>query len=129
MDEREVIITNKNKLEAKHVSHEPYEYYKYEVTKGAGLSQCYAAIYEIPPGKTNIPYHYHLKNEEVFYIISGRGEVETADGPKAISAGDVMVCPPTEKGAHKITNTSDTEKLVYIDFDTIEPARGGLLPA
>ena len=120
MDEREIILTNKKRIDAKHVCvHEPYEYFKYEVTKDAGLEQCYAAIYEIPPKKSNIPYHYHLKNEEVFYIISGEGVVETFDGYKAVSAGDVMVCPPAEKGAHRITNTSDTDKLVYIDFDTM----------
>ncbi len=120
MDERAIIITNKNNLEARHVCrHEPYEFFKYEATRGAGLRQCYAAIYEIPPGKTNYPYHYHLKNEEIFYIISGEGMVETADGPKKIAAGDIMICPPTARGAHRITNTSDSEKLVYIDFDTM----------
>lgn len=35
-----------------------------------------------------------------------------------IKAGDVIVCPPTENGAHKIINTSETKILKYIDFDT-----------
>lgn len=29
------------------------------------------------------------------------------------------MCPPTEKSAHKIINTSKNEILKYIDFDTI----------
>ncbi len=29
-----------------------------------------------------------------------------------------MFFPPNEKGAHKLTNTSDSELLVYLDFDT-----------
>ncbi len=120
MNGKEFKITNIAKMEAKHVyGHEPYEYYKYEATKDVGLSQCYAAVYEIPPNKTNIPYHYHLKNEEIFYIISGKGVVETASGDRAIAAGDILICPTGDGGAHEITNTSDAENLVYIDFDTM----------
>lgn len=50
----------------------PYEYNKYQVVKPNKESQISVSIYEIPPQKSNYPYHYHLKSEEVFYIISGR---------------------------------------------------------
>ncbi len=120
MDNREIKITNKKLIEPKHKNEqEPYEYYKYEVTKRSPESQCYVAIYEIPPQKANYPYHYHLKNEEVFYIISGNGILETPNGNKTISAGDIIVCPPSEKGAHRIINSSKTEMLVYLDCDTV----------
>jgi uncharacterized cupin superfamily protein len=120
MNNREIQITNKNLIEPTHKSeHEPYEYYKYEVTKRSKDSQCYVAIYEIPPQKASYPYHYHLKNEEIFYIISGNGILETPSGNKPISAGDIVVCPPLEKGAHKIINSSHSEMLVYLDCDTL----------
>lgn len=120
MNNREIQITNKNLIEPKHKSeYEPYEYYKYEVTTRSKESQCYVAIYEIPPQKANYPYHYHLKSEEVFYIISGNGILETPNGNKTISAGDIIVCPPSEKGAHRIINSSQTEMLIYLDFDTV----------
>lgn len=120
MSNREIQITNKNLINPQHkCEHEPYEYYKYEVTKRSAENQCYIAIYEIPPQKANYPYHYHLKNEEVFYIISGSGVLETPDGVRNISAGDIVVCPPSDKGAHKIINNSEAEKLVYLDFDTV----------
>lgn len=113
-------ITNKNLIKPKHKNeHEPYEYYKYEVTQRSKDKQCYVAIYEIPPQKASYPYHYHLKNEEVFYIISGNGILETPDGNKLISAGDIIVCPTSDKGAHKIINSSETEMLVYLDCDTV----------
>ena len=52
MDNCKIQITNKNLIEPKHKNeHEPYEYYKYEVTKGNKNSQCSIAIYEIPPQK------------------------------------------------------------------------------
>lgn len=120
MNNCEIQITNKTMIEPTHKSeHEPYEYYKYEVTKRSKNSQCYVAIYEIPPQKANYPYHYHLKNEEIFYIISGTGILETPDGNKPISPGDIIVCPPSEKGTHRIINSSQNEKLVYLDCDTV----------
>lgn len=120
MDSHEIQIINKNNIKPKHkCEHEPYEYYKYEVTKKSQESQSCVAVYEIPPQKANYPYHYHLKNEEIFYIISGNGILQTPDGEKAISAGDIIVCPPLEKGAHRIINSSQTEMLVYLDCDTV----------
>lgn len=120
MYSREIQITNKNLIKPKHkCEHEPYEYNKYEVTGQGNENQSYVAIYEIPPKKANYPYHYHLKNEEVFYIISGNGILETHSGNKSISVGDIIVCPPSEKGAHKIINSSQTEMLVYFSCDTV----------
>ncbi|MBE6054215.1 MAG: cupin domain-containing protein [Clostridium sartagoforme] len=116
----EIKITNKNLINPKHQNeHDPYEYYKYEVTNPNKDSKCKVAIYEIPPKKANYPYHYHLQTEEIFYILSGTGILVTPNGDKEISSGDIIVCPPLEKGAHKIINSSETEMLVYIDFDTV----------
>lgn len=98
--------------------HEPYAYSKREVTSRNDFEQCYVAVYEIPPKKSNYPLHYHTANTEVFYIIQGKGILVTTDGQKAIKKGDFIVCPPTERSAHKIINTSENEILNYIDFDT-----------
>ena len=35
-----------------------------------------------------------------------------------VSAGDFLFFPADEKGAHKLTNISETEGLIYLDFDT-----------
>jgi len=125
---QKIIITNKNKITPKHQNeHEKYEYYKYEVTDSRHKyevsgpnegNQTVAAFYELPPGKSGYPFHYHTTNEEVFYIISGVGILETFDEKYKISAGDIIVCPVGKNGAHKITNASETENLVYLDVDT-----------
>lgn len=120
MNKPEIKITNKNLIESNHkCKNERYEYYKYKVTDENEESQLSVAIYEIPPQKASYPYHYHHKNEEVFYIISGEGILETPNGNKTISAGDIIFCPSSEMGAHKIINSSDTEMLVYLDCDSI----------
>lgn len=115
----EIFITKKENLKVIHkAEHEPYEYNKYEITSRQEFDQCYVAIYEIPPQKCNYPYHYHTENTEVFYIISGQGILETPSGIRSITAGDIVVCPPSENSAHRIKNTSETEVLTYVDYDT-----------
>ena len=39
--------------------------------------------------------------------------------PLVVKAGDVITFPTGKDGAHVIRNGSDTEKLIYIDFDTV----------
>ena len=123
-----IIITSMNKIAPKHQSeHEQYEYYKYEVTDSKEKfevrspnegNQTVVAFYTLPPGKSNYPFHYHTTNEEVFYIISGSGILETFDSKQPITTGDIIVFPIGKNGAHKITNSSETENLVYLDVDT-----------
>ena len=110
----EIIITNREKMEPKHHEHNQYHYTKHEVAWG----QMVTAFYTLPPGKSNYPFHYHTANEEVFYVISGNGILETFEEKRPVTAGDVIVCPAGKEGAHKITNTSETEELVYLDVDT-----------
>ena len=91
-------------LPAKH-KHEQdsYEYVRKKFVARGEAASTLVSIYEIPPMKSAYPYHYHLKDEETFYIISG----------------ELLFFPAGSGGAHKLTNTSATEKLVYIDFDVI----------
>ena len=117
----EIKVENIENLTPKHINrHENYEYIKRDfVKKWTGDCEgCVVIIYEIPPKKSNYPYHYHNSKEEVFYIISGEGLLRTPEGERKVKAGDIMFFPAGEKGAHKLTNTSDNENLKYIDFDT-----------
>lgn len=98
--------------------HPGYEYYKREVVKGEQGHQCSVCITEIPPGKSAYPYHYHARNEETFYIVKGVGTLRTPTGERTVGEGDLIFFPASEKGAHKLTNASDTEPLVYLDIDT-----------
>lgn len=129
MEKNRILITNAEKLESEHQNDNgKYEYYRKPVLSGESGDKCNVSIYEIPPGKSAWPYHYHYQSEEVFYIISGKGILRTPDGEVEITAGDILAFPPGEKGAHKITNTSDNEKLVYIDFDTYHAVDLSFMP-
>lgn len=112
-----IIITKKSNITPEHENErEPFEYYKYKINERG--NQCYVCLYEIPPMKAAYPYHYHTANTEVFYIISGAGIIKTPEGDREITAGDVIVCPPDRRGAHKVINTSENEPLCYLDCAT-----------
>lgn len=98
--------------------HDGYEYFKRELVPKGNAQQCAISVYQIPPGKSAYPYHYHTENEEAFYIIRGSGILKTPTEDKEVFAGDFLFFPANEKGAHKLTNISKTEILEYIDFDT-----------
>ena len=116
---QDIIFTNKDQIVPKHENrHNPYEYFKYEITKRDINNQCYICFYDIPPKKTAYPYHYHMANTEVFYIISGHGLFITPEGEREVSSGDIIVLGRGPNGAHKIVNTSETEVLTYLDCDT-----------
>lgn len=105
-----------------------YEYERRKFIPFGAAKQCIVSIYEVPPKKAAYPYHYHCKNEETFYIISGTGMLKTPEGERKVTAGDLLFFPADESGAHKLTNLSDTEKLIYIDFDTINDLDVAIYP-
>lgn len=66
-----IILTNREKLEELHkVGNEIYEYSKFNPVIEGINGECSVAIYDIPPGKSNYPYHYHEQDTEIFYIIA-----------------------------------------------------------
>ena len=99
--------------------HDGYEYYRKKFIPFGGAKNSLVSVYEIPPHKSAYPYHFHHNNEETFYILSGEGVLRTPDGERVVSAGEFLFFPTGPAGAHKLTNSSDTENLVYIDFDVV----------
>jgi len=99
--------------------HDGYEYFRRKFIPYGGAEHTLVSIYEIPPGKSAYPYHYHHKNEETFYILSGEGILRTPEGERKVTAGEFLFFPTGPEGAHKITNTSESELLVYLDFDVV----------
>lgn len=99
--------------------HDGYEYFRRKFIPYGESEHTVASVYEIPPGKSAYPYHYHHKNEETFYILSGEGLLKTPEGERKVKAGELLFFPTGPEGAHKITNTSDAEMLVYLDFDVV----------
>lgn len=116
-------------LEVSHKrDHEGYEYYRRKFVARGAAESTLVTVYEVPPLKSAYPYHYHHKDEETFYILSGRGILKTPVGERQVGAGELLFFPAGAAGAHKLTNCSDTENLVYIDFDVIHDLDAAVYP-
>ncbi len=67
----------------------------------------------LPPGRTACPFHYHQKEDEVFFILSGRGWLRYGEQLSELRPGDCVSCPAGTGKAHQIANPFD-EDLVYL---------------
>jgi uncharacterized cupin superfamily protein len=70
--------------------------------KGIGCS-----FYEIDPGKTAFPFHWHLANEEALLVVSGTGTLRLGGEEIAIRAGDYVALLVGLDHAHQLTNTGN----------------------
>lgn len=74
----------------------------------------------IPPRTTSCPFHHHTLEDEVFFILSGRGVLRYGDELFELSPGDCVSCPAGTGVAHQIANPHD-EDLVYLAIGPHEP--------
>jgi uncharacterized cupin superfamily protein len=76
----------------------------------------------VPPGKRSCPFHSHRGEEEMFFIVNGRGTLRYGSETRKIRAGDVICCPTGGPDtAHQIVNDSDAD-LAYLSVSTMMPA-------
>ncbi len=115
---KNLIVKNVNQIEAQKINRDGNEFTVKTIIPNEDTDKLRANFVELEPGNYAYGFHYHEANEEVFYIISGSGAVRTHDGEVPVKAGDVIGFPAGAKGSHVISNISETEKLVYIDFGT-----------
>ena len=108
--------------------HPGYEYFRRKFVQFGEAENTQVGIYEVPPGKAAYPYHFHYKTEETFYIISGVGLLRTPEGERQVSAGELIFFPAGPTGAHKLTNISGEENLVYLDFDVTHDLDAAVYP-
>lgn len=124
-----ILHSNITDLPAKHKAlHEGYEYTRRNFVPRGQAEGTLVTVYEVPPQKAAYPYHYHLTDEETYYILSGEGLLKTPEGERRVSAGELLFFPAGSEGAHKLTNTSLTEPLVYIDFDVTHDLDAAIYP-
>ena len=105
-----------------------YGFTRKEFIRRGEASETLVSIYEIPPGQCAVRCRCHLKDEETCSILSGEGLLKAPEGERAVRPGDLLFFPAGDEGAHKLTNTSATEKLVYIDFDVIHDLDAAIYP-
>ena len=115
---KNLILKNLNTIEPQKINRPGTEFFVKPIIPQEDVSKIRANFVEVEPGHFAYSYHYHEANEEVFYIISGKGTVTTPEGKIEVKAGDVIGFPTGEKGTHVMMNESKDEKLIYIDIGT-----------
>jgi uncharacterized cupin superfamily protein len=63
-------------------------------------------VYELLPGQTQCPYHFHHGNDEILVVLDGNPTLRTPDGERELQAGDAVSFPAGKDGAHQVCNRS-----------------------
>ena len=70
---------------------------------GATLS---SAIWELDPGATQAPYHFHHGGEELLIVLRGTPTLRSPEGERELKEGEVVHFPRGPEGAHQLSNRS-----------------------
>ncbi len=91
-----------------------YRYRSATLGRAAGAERLGATLYELPPGEAPWPIHYHLANEEMLVVLSGRPSIRTENDERELDEGALVTRPADERGAFQIVNRTDQTVRVLI---------------
>jgi uncharacterized cupin superfamily protein len=87
------------------------------VGAAAGCERLGLGVFEIPPGKRNLPYHAHFGIEELLIVLGGHPTLRTPEGERELIEGEVVAFLPGRDGAHQLINATD-EPVRYLMVST-----------
>lgn len=90
------------------------------IGRQVGSERVGASLWELPAGEAAYPYHYHLAEEELLIVLSGRPSLRTPDGWRELEEGEVVSFPVGEPGAHQIVNNTD-ESVRFLAVSNQQP--------
>ncbi len=70
----------------------------------AGGRSLGCSLYELEPGKTSFPFHFHSALEEGIYILEGTGTLRIGKETVDLGPGDYVAFPPGPDHAHALTS-------------------------
>ena len=99
-----------------------FRYRRKSFTAVAEMRQLGASLYELGPGASAFPRHYHCANEEAIYVLEGEGVLSIGAAEEVLmGAGDFAALPRGSEYAHRLRNSGE-QPLRYLCFSTmIEP--------
>ncbi len=78
-----------------------------------GASKVGVGFLELPPGSNTKPAHWHTKEEEHLYVLSGRATLHLGARQFELRPGSFVCFPAGQAEAHYLDNTG-TEPFTYI---------------
>lgn len=88
--------------------------------KSCGSKALGCSWYEVAPGRSAFPHHFHCANEEALFILEGKGQMRLGEEKVYVEQGDYIAFPVGPACAHSLKNTG-TEPLRYLCFSTTIP--------
>lgn len=77
-----------------------------QLGQAAGGEDIGASLYELEPGSTSWPLHYHTGNAEAVYVLSGTGTLRRGEAGEDVNLapGEYVALPADPSGAHQVVN-------------------------
>ncbi|HEY3594277.1 MAG TPA: cupin domain-containing protein [Polyangiaceae bacterium] len=75
------------------------------LSRASGGKSVGCSWYEVAPGKSAYPAHYHCALEESIYILEGQGTMRIGNDRVEVRAGDYIAFPIGPDHAHRLFNT------------------------
>lgn len=79
------------------------------------------SLYELPPGQTQGPYHFHHGADELLLVLAGRPTLRTPDGERELAPGDLAHFPAGPAGAHQVWNRGGGPARYVIAATAVSP--------
>ena|SRR3989338_720057 len=119
MGKRHRNVTNISEVEPRVVSKgKKFGFTGKRLGQASGAVSLGCGYFEVEPGKTAFPNHYHCANEEGIYIIEGQGEARIGKDTVSVRQGDYIAYLPGPDFAHSLKNTGKGP-LKYICISTM----------
>lgn len=77
-------------------------------------------VTRMPPGRVGCPFHSHMLEDEIFYVLSGTGTLRYQEELYPLRPGDCISVPASTGEAFQIANTG-AEELVYLGIGPNDP--------
>jgi uncharacterized cupin superfamily protein len=91
------------------------------LTDEGGLIQFGAHVQTLQPGPRSSDRHWHEKEDELLYMLSGEATVIEEDGPHTLGPGDAACWPAGSANGHQVVNRSEAPCTYLIFGSGVEP--------
>ncbi len=93
---------------------EGFRYRRARLGRQAGGEWLGTSLYEVEPGQSTFPYHWHLANEEMLIALDEGLSLRSHEGWRRLERGEVVACPRGSGGAHQVLNAGDAVARILI---------------
>ena len=90
------------------------------IGRQVGSEKIGLSLWDLPPGQAAYPYHWHIAEEELVVVLTGRPSLRTPDGWRELEQGEVVSFLVGEAGAHQIVNRTE-ETVRFLALSNQQP--------